>query len=199
MKTAWYAYPSTEDRNPHGHVEQVTVLHEEGDGTAIVKMSYGYVTTVAGPFSGGKLKRARPGEHPPSGFPRLLDARRFEHVGHPGQQSLIVGAVPGFIQPVLPDHCLLRIRFRQAGQQHHSSHAKLVGQKIVAMGGVPTVERNPVKQTDDLGEMLNFALEFETMAVKRYTEALELAEGDRALVVFLEDILKEEQEGVLSS
>jgi hypothetical protein len=55
MKTAWYAYPSTEDRNPHGHVEQVTVLHEEGDGTAIVKMGYGYVTTVAGPFSGGKL------------------------------------------------------------------------------------------------------------------------------------------------
>ena len=55
MKTACYAYPSTEDRNPHGHVEQVTVLHEEGDGTAIVKMSYGYVTTVAGPFSGGKL------------------------------------------------------------------------------------------------------------------------------------------------
>ena len=55
MKSAWYAYPSTEDRNPHGHVEQVTVLHEEGDGTAIVKMGYGYVTTVAGPFSGGRL------------------------------------------------------------------------------------------------------------------------------------------------
>lgn len=55
MKTAWYAYPSTEDRNPHGHVEQVTVLHEEGDGTAIVRMGYGYVTTVAGPFSGGRL------------------------------------------------------------------------------------------------------------------------------------------------
>lgn len=55
MKTAWYAYPSTEDKNPHGHVEQVTVLHEEGGGTAIVRTSYGYVTTVAGPFSGGRL------------------------------------------------------------------------------------------------------------------------------------------------
>ena len=55
MKSAWYAYPSTEDRNPHGHVEQVTVLHEEGDGTAIVRMVYGYVATVAGPFSGGRL------------------------------------------------------------------------------------------------------------------------------------------------
>lgn len=75
-------------------------------------------------------------------------------------------------------------------------HAKLVGEKIVALGGVPTVERNPVKQSDDLAEMLNFALEFESKAVKFYTEALTLAEGDRALVVFLEDILKEEQEGV---
>ncbi len=75
-------------------------------------------------------------------------------------------------------------------------HARLVGDKIVALGGVPTIERAQVKQTHDLEEMLNNALEFETKAVKLYNEALELAEGDRALVVFLEDILKEEQEGV---
>src|SRR5688572_13717072 len=66
-------------------------------------------------------------------------------------------------------------------------HAKLVGEKIVALGGVPTVERNPVKQSQDLNELLNMALEFETKAVKVYTEAATLAEGDRALVVFLED------------
>ncbi len=75
-------------------------------------------------------------------------------------------------------------------------HAKQVGEKIVALGGVPTVERNPVKQTDDLLELLNYAMDFESKAVKLYTEALGLAEGDRALVVFLEDILNEEQEGV---
>lgn len=75
-------------------------------------------------------------------------------------------------------------------------HAKLVGEKIAALGGVPTVERKPVKLTNDLNEMLQNALEFETTAVKLYNEALVLAEGDRALVVFLEDILKEEQEGV---
>ena len=75
-------------------------------------------------------------------------------------------------------------------------HAKKVGEKIVALGGVPTVERNNIKQTDDLLELLNFALEFESKAVKMYNEALLVAEGDRALVVFLEDILKEEQDGV---
>ena len=75
-------------------------------------------------------------------------------------------------------------------------HAQLVGDKIVALGGVPTIERNPVKQSNDLVEMLNFGLAFESAAVKLYTEALDLCGEDRALVVFLEDILKEEQEGV---
>jgi bacterioferritin len=75
-------------------------------------------------------------------------------------------------------------------------HARLVGEKIVALGGVPTVERNPIKQSEDVMEMLNAALEFETKAVKMYNEALALAEGDRALVVWLEDILNEEQDGV---
>src|SRR5438270_9118209 len=75
-------------------------------------------------------------------------------------------------------------------------HAKLVGEKIVALGGLPTVERNAVKQTSDLNEMLNYALEFESKAVKLYNEALALASGDRALEVFLENILEEEQDGV---
>lgn len=76
-------------------------------------------------------------------------------------------------------------------------HAKRIGEKIVAMGGVPTVERNPIKQTDDLGEMLQHALAFEQGAVDLYKQALELADGkDRALVVLLEDILLEEQDGV---
>ncbi|MEX2175968.1 MAG: ferritin-like domain-containing protein [Pirellulaceae bacterium] len=75
-------------------------------------------------------------------------------------------------------------------------HAKQVGEKIVALGGIPTVERNPVKQTQDLLELLNFAIEFENKAVKMYTEAIALAAGERALEVFLENILEEEQDGV---
>lgn len=74
-------------------------------------------------------------------------------------------------------------------------HARMVGEKIVALGGTPTVERNPIKQSGDVMEMLNAALEFETKAVRMYTEALDLAEEDRALVVWLENLLDEEQEG----
>lgn len=75
-------------------------------------------------------------------------------------------------------------------------HAKKVGEKIVALGGVPSVERNAVKQSHDLVEMLQHGLDFEKKAVALYTDALKVAEEDRALVVFLEDILLEEQEGV---
>lgn len=77
-------------------------------------------------------------------------------------------------------------------------HAKLVGEKIVALGGVPAVTRNDVKQSRNLQEVLEFSLAFEGKAVEMYSRAIEMAEelGDRALVVFLEDILKEEQEGV---
>lgn len=75
-------------------------------------------------------------------------------------------------------------------------HAKLIGDKISALGGVPTVLRNEVKQSRDLREVLEYSLAFEAKAVEMYTNAIELAEGNRALVVFLEDILKDEQEGV---
>ena len=44
--------------------------------------------------------------------------------------------------------------------------------------------------------MLENGLEFESKAVKLYNEALLLSVGDRALEVFLEDILQEEQHGV---
>lgn len=75
-------------------------------------------------------------------------------------------------------------------------HAQMVGDKIVALGGVPVATRNEIKQSRDLTEVLQFSLEFEAKAVEMYGQAIELAEGDRALVIFLEDILKDEQEGV---
>jgi bacterioferritin len=75
-------------------------------------------------------------------------------------------------------------------------HAQLVGDKIVALGGVPVATRNEIKQSRDLHEVLQFSLAFESKAVEMYSQAIELAEGNKPLVIFLEDILKEEQEGV---
>lgn len=75
-------------------------------------------------------------------------------------------------------------------------HAKLIGDKIVALGGVPVAQRNDIVQSRNLREILEYSLAFEAKAVEMYTQALEMAEGNRPLVVFLEDILLEEQEGV---
>ena len=75
-------------------------------------------------------------------------------------------------------------------------HAQLVGEKISALGGVPVATRNEIKQSKVLQEVLEFSLAFESKAVEMYSQAIDMAEGDKALVVFLEDILTEEQDGV---
>ena len=86
--------------------------------------------------------------------------------------------------------------FRENGEEA-LQHAHKVGDKIVALGGVPTVERAEVKQSTDLNEMLEYSLEVESKQVQLYTEALALCgERDVALRVLLEDLCMQEQEGV---
>ena len=78
----------------------------------------------------------------------------------------------------------------------HGYRAALIGEKIAALGGVPVATRNEIKQSRDLQEVMEFSLAFESKAVEMYSKAIDMAEGDKALVIFLEDILKEEQDGV---
>ena len=80
--------------------------------------------------------------------------------------------------------------------QESFGHARLVGDKIVALGGVPAATRNEIQQSRDLQEIFAYSLAFEAKAAEMYSKAIELAGDDKALVVFLEDILNEEQEGV---
>ena len=75
-------------------------------------------------------------------------------------------------------------------------HAQLVGDKIASMGGVPVATRNEIKQSRVLREVLEFSLAFESKAVEMYSQAIDMAGDDKALVIFLEDILTEEQDGV---
>ncbi|MCS6850356.1 MAG: ferritin-like domain-containing protein [Gemmataceae bacterium] len=85
--------------------------------------------------------------------------------------------------------------FRKSAEES-MKHCRLIGDKIVALGGVPTVERAEIRQSTDLREMLRFNLEFERKAVQLYTEALELAQDNHPLRILLEDLLLEEQSGV---
>lgn len=86
--------------------------------------------------------------------------------------------------------------FRENGEEA-LGHAHKVGDKIVALGGITTVERAEVKQSLDLNEMLEYSLEIERKHVELYTEALDLlGPRDVALRNLLEDICLDEQQGV---
>ena len=65
--------------------------------------------------------------------------------------------------------------FEEAGEEA-LGHAKLLGSKIVSLGGVPTVERGEVRQSTDLVEMLQQDLELEQAALDAYHVALDLAQ-----------------------
>ena len=119
---------------------------------------------------------------------KLNDALRHEWTGV-AQYAQMGFVVSGIWREVYSE------KFYESAEESFG-HAKKVGEKIAALGGVPTVERKPVKLTNDLTEMLQNSLEFESTAVKLYNEALTLAAGDRALEVFIENILEEEQSGV---
>ncbi len=86
--------------------------------------------------------------------------------------------------------------FRKNGKEA-LGHAHQVGDKIVALGGVTTVERAEVRQSLDLNEMLQHSLDMERKHVELYTAALGLlGPRDVALRNLLEEICTEEQQGV---
>lgn len=82
------------------------------------------------------------------------------------------------------------------GADESLGHARQIGNKIVALGGKPTVETAEIHQSTDLHEMLEQALDVERGAVRHYSEALELCQDDAPLRVMLENIILDEQEGV---
>ncbi len=75
-------------------------------------------------------------------------------------------------------------------------HARKFGQKIVALGGTPTVEVGPVRQSETVEEMLYDALRLEREALASYERALELADDDTAMRNMLEDHIEAERRHV---
>jgi bacterioferritin (cytochrome b1) len=76
-------------------------------------------------------------------------------------------------------------------------HAYKFGQKIVALGGVPTIEvGTAVRQSLALEEMLQYDLQLERQAKQAYLDALALCEDDVALRNMLEDQIEDEQRDI---
>lgn len=74
------------------------------------------------------------------------------------------------------------------------AHAQFLANKIVALGGEPTVEARPVPTASGNREMLQAVLEAERRAIADYTQRAKDAEafGDKGLVVQLEDMVRDE-------
>lgn len=75
-----------------------------------------------------------------------------------------------------------------------TGHAKFLADKIVALGGTPTVTPADVPQVADNKAMLEAVLAAEKAAVIRYTERAAQAEamGQKGLQVQLEDMVADE-------
>jgi bacterioferritin len=78
-----------------------------------------------------------------------------------------------------------------SGESH--LHAQNLGNKIVALGGAPTIEPAIIREGKNLAEMLRYDLELEREALNAYVKAWESAQGNPPLVFWLEEIISAEQ------
>ena len=86
-----------------------------------------------------------------------------------------------------------RSYFRKQSDESHD-HANTLGDKIVALGGVPTVEPGMIRQSTDLNEMLKQDLALEREALAAYMTAWESCKDeDRPTRFQLEERIYQEQ------
>ncbi len=83
--------------------------------------------------------------------------------------------------------------FRDQAEEAND-HAQTLGDKIVALGGIPTVEPAIIRQSVDLKEMLKQDLELEREAMRVYMAAWgSCGEADLATKFWLEERIANEQ------
>ena len=83
--------------------------------------------------------------------------------------------------------------FRDMSEESRD-HAELLGDKIVALGGVPTVEPGDIRQSTDLTEMLRQDLELERAAMEAYVAAWKACtDAELGTRFLLEERISEEQ------
>ncbi len=90
------------------------------------------------------------------------------------------------------------VEFFRSQATESFQHATKLGEKIVALGGQPSVNVQPVKEmrSGTTEQMLRDELKREKEEVEQYIKLLGLAQDNVALRVMLEEIIKDEQEGI---
>jgi bacterioferritin len=84
--------------------------------------------------------------------------------------------------------------FFQSEVNDEIGHAQLLAEKIVALGGTPTVTPKPIKGATNVKEMLENTLQAEIETIERYTLRCRQAEeaGEIGLKIELEDLIADE-------
>jgi bacterioferritin len=85
-------------------------------------------------------------------------------------------------------------KFFEAEIPDELMHAQILADKIVTLGGTPTVVPAPVKQANSAREMLENSLEDERETVERYVRRRRQAEalGHYGLAIDLDDLIRDE-------
>lgn len=94
-------------------------------------------------------------------------------------------------------HRMEYAEFFSANSKENRDHAELLGNRIAALGGVPTVEPAQIRQAVSLEDMLEAALALEIAAMEAWQGALAAADkAPMGLRIWLEDMIAEEQEHI---
>ena len=89
------------------------------------------------------------------------------------------------------------MKFFQEGSEEAREHAQAVANKIVALGGIPTVEPATIRPAASMEAMLEAALQLEKDALAGWLHAYELAEHSNPGTAFwMEEFIAHEQEHV---
>jgi bacterioferritin (cytochrome b1) len=80
--------------------------------------------------------------------------------------------------------------------QRSMDQARQVGEHIVNLGGVPTVEPYAIKQSTDLKEMLQLDLEVERTALQTYQEGINAVPDHPPLKFFFEEQAYQEYQDI---
>ena len=92
-----------------------------------------------------------------------------------------------------PEREVFRSFFREMSEESRD-HATVLGDKIVALGGVPTVEPGDIRQSIELKEMLQQDLELERAAMEAYVAAWKsCTDAELGTRFLLEERISEEQ------
>lgn len=129
------------------------------------------------------------------------------HNGHNGNSNELIDRLNRALSleyaatiQYLQQQCLVTGQERQqfapffaASSSESHMHAQNLGNKIVALGGSPTIDPAEVHEGKNLAEMLRYDLDMEREALDAYVKAWESAQGNPPLVFWLEEIISAEQ------